>query len=423
MRILIIVLLISLGANIKAQKFNDLFEKGSLRIDYIHTATHNNEIISLDEFYHEPYWGGSEVNLIDTFNYGYYKFEMTDSISSKILYSRGYSTLSAEWTHTNEAKDNWRSFSESIIMPFPKKTIIVNIYKRNKQQDWEKLSSILVNPTNYMINSDQKTKIKSFKIHDSGKPSKKLDIVILAEGYTEQELQKFMKDAQRFTDTLLSWSPFNNYSNNINVWAVPTVSKESGTDIPGKGIYKNTYFDSHFYTFDTERYINTVKNVKIRDAAANAPYDQIYILVNTKKYGGAGIYNYYSICTADHPKSGFVFCHEFGHAFAGLADEYYSSDVSVENYYDLKKEPWEANITTLVDFDNKWKSSVNKDTKIPTEININGNNPLGAYEGGGYVEKGVYRPLPDCSMKSILHNKLCPVCSKAISDLLEFYSE
>ncbi|MCK5846930.1 MAG: peptidase M64 [Bacteroidales bacterium] len=423
MKIIAIIIITILSLNINAQDFTSTFEKGSLRIDYIHSATHNDEIISLDEFYHEPFWGGSEVNLIDTFNYGYYKFEMTDSLSGKLLYSRGYSTLCAEWTHTPEAISNWRSFSESIIMPFPRKSVIVNIYKRNKKQDWVKLSSILVNPNNYMINPIQKTKIKAFKIHDSGSPSKKLDIVILAEGYTEMEMQKFMKDAQRFTDTLLSWSPFNSHSHNINVWAVPTVSKESGTDIPGDGIYKNTYFDSHFYTFNVERYINTVKNVTIRDAAANAPYDQIYILVNTDKYGGAGIYNFYSICTADDPYSGFVFCHEFGHAFAGLADEYYSSGVSGENYYDLSKEPWEPNITTLVNFDSKWKSSINKNTKIPTEIDPNGENPLGAYEGGGYVEKGVYRPQVDCSMKSILHDEFCPVCTKAIEELLNYYSK
>jgi len=422
MRIPIILIFALITLNISAQDFDQLFDKGSLRIDYIHTATHDKEVISLDEFYHEPFWGGSTVNLIDTFNYGYYKFEMTDSISGKILYSRGYSTLSAEWSSTPEAKDNWRSFSESIIMPFPLKTVNVNIYKRNKQQQWEALSSILVNPNNYMINPIQKTKIKAFKIHNSGAPAKNLDLVILAEGYTEGELQKFMKDAQRFTDTLLSWAPFDKYSNKINVWAVPTVSEESGTDIPGTGVYKNTYFDSHFYTFGTERYINTTKNVRIRDAASNAPYDQIYILVNTDKYGGAGIYNYYSICTADNPYSGFVFCHEFGHAFAGLADEYYSSDVSVENYYDLSKEPWEANITTLVNFENKWKSDIDAATNIPTQI-TNDKKKLGAYQGGGYVEKGVYRPLPDCSMKSIRSNDFCPVCTKALVELLEFYSK
>ncbi len=422
MRYILLFIFILLSFTNIAQTFETHFTEGSLRIDYIHSATHDKEIFSLNEYYHEPYWGGSEVNLIDTFNYGYYKFEMRDSANNKLLYSRGFSTLSAEWSSTPEAKDNWRSFSESIIMPFPKNSVVVTIFSRNKDQSWKEEYNFKVNPDNYMIHQDLKTKIKAFKIHDSGSPAKSLDLVILAEGYTQQEIQKFMNDAQRFADTLFSWSPFNNYKQHINVWAVPTVSLESGTDIPGKRIYKNTYFDSHFYTFDTERYINTVKNTRIRDAAANAPYDQIYILVNTKKYGGAGIYNYYSICTADNPYSGFVFCHEFGHAFAGLADEYYSSDVSVENYYDLKSEPWESNITTLVDFDSKWKNMMNDTTKIPTQISED-KNPLGVYQGGGYVSEGVYRPLPDCSMKSIKHDDFCPVCSKAIIELLDFYSK
>ena len=423
MRNILLIIALTLALSVNAQKFNEVFDKGSLRIDYVHSATHNEEVFSLDEFYHEPYWGGSEVNLIDTFDYGYFKYEMHDIESGKLLYSKGYSTLSAEWTHTPEAKDNWRSFSESIIMPFPLKTVEVLIFKRNISQKWDKVMTVKLDPTNYMINSSLKTEVKSFKIHDSGKPSEKLDLVILAEGYTAAEMQKFMKDAQRFKDTILSWAPFNKYSSNINVWAVPTVSLESGTDIPGDGVYKNTYFDSHFYTFDTERYINTVKNVKIRDAAANAPYDQIYILVNTEKYGGAGIYNFYSICTADNPYSGFVFCHEFGHAFAGLADEYYSSDVSVENYYDLSKEPWEANITTLKNFDKKWKSMVKSTTKVPTELTDKHSHKIGAYEGGGYVEKGMYRALPDCSMKSIRYNDFCPVCTKAIENLILFNSK
>ena len=367
MKSLYIILIITLlQISLAAQDFNTFFTKGSLRLDYIHTANANTELFSLDSYFHEPFWGGSKINLIDTFEYGHYKFEVYDSSSKKLIYSRGYSTLCGEWIFTDEAKKYWRSFSESLIMPFPKNTIQIKVYKREKNQSWAEWSSLYVNPKDYNIIPQQKLKIKAFKIHDSGLPSEKLDIVLLAEGYTQNELQKFMQDAQRFKNSLLSWSPLNKYSDKINVWAVPVVSEESGTDIPGKGVYKNTHFDSHFYTFGTERYINTVNNIAIRDAAANAPYDQIYVLVNSKKYGGAGIYNFYSICTTDNEQSEFVFNHEFGHAFAGLADEYYTSDVGVEDFYDLKAEPWEPNITTLVDFDRKWKPMLNKNTPIPT---------------------------------------------------------
>ena len=204
---------------------------------------------------------------------------------------------------------------------------------------------------------------------------------------------------------------------------MPAASKQSGTDLPGKDIWKNTLFDSHFYTFGTERYLNTVNNKQVRDVAANAPYDQIYILVNSSKYGGAGIYNYYSICTADDKNSNFVFTHEFGHAFAGLGDEYYTSDVSVEDFYDLKSEPWEPNLTTLVGFDKKWKALVEEGTPIPTPATKEFKNKTGVFEGGGYVEKGVYRPALDCSMKSVKYDYFCEVCTRAIIQMVEFYAK
>lgn len=421
--IAIIIFIISIiGISADAQDFKKYFTKGSLRIDYIHTANSENELISSDAIYHEPNWGGSQVNLIDTFDYGHYKFEVFDSASASMIYSRGYSSLCGEWRYTDEAKKLWRSFSESVIMPYPLQTVNVIFYKRLKDQSWEQTSKMTVNPTDYMIIPQLKNPIKSFKIHDSGDASKKLDIVLLAEGYTQAEMQKFMNDAQRFKKYLLECAPFDAHSSDINIWAVPIVSEESGTDIPGTGVYKNTFFDSHFYTFGTERYINTVSNVAIRNAAANVPYDQIYILVNTAKYGGAGIYNYYSICTSDHLNSDFVFTHEFGHAFAGLGDEYYSSDVGVEDFYDLNSEPWEPNLTTLVQFDKKWKWMLSPETEVPTTHNEANTEQLGVFEGAGYLAKRVYRPRYDCTMKSIKLNYFCPVCTKAIVDRLNFYT-
>ena len=232
-----------------------------------------------------------------------------------------------------------------------------------------------------------------------------------------------MDDAQRFKDYLLKCAPYSSLADKINIWVVPAASKQSGTDIPGKEIWRNTLFDSHFYTFGTERYLNTVNNKQVRDVAANAPYDQIYILVNSSKYGGAGIYNYYSICTADDKNSNFVFTHEFGHAFAGLGDEYYTSDVSVEDFYDLKSEPWEPNLTTMVDFDKKWKTLVEEGIPVPTPATKEFKDKTGVFEGGGYVEKGVYRPSLDCSMKSVKYDYFCEVCTRAIIQMVEFYAK
>jgi len=406
-----------------SQDFSKYFSEGSLRFDYYHTGNSSMEMMSNDEILHEPYWGGSKVNLIDTFDYGNYKFEVYDSLSNTLVYSRGFSSLFAEWRYTPEAKIINRSFSESVIFPFPKNTVKVAFFNRQKNQLWNKQYEVYINPMTEFISNKLKIDSKNFKIHGENLPSKALDIVLLSEGYNQTEMQKFMKDAQRFRDYLINCQPFSSMSDNINIWVVPVVSEESGTDLPGKNVWKNTVFDSHFYTFGTERYLNTVNNKQLRNAAANAPYDQIYILVNSDKYGGAGIYNYYSICTADDKYSDFVFTHEFGHAMAGLGDEYYTSDVSVEDFYELKSEPWEPNLTTLVNFDKKWKSMVNDSISIPTPPETKFKNVVGAFEGGGYVEKGVYRPVFDCSMKSVIYNKFCPVCTKAIINMINFYSK
>jgi len=200
-------------------------------------------------------------------------------------------------------------------------------------------------------------------------------------------------------------------------------SEQSGTDIPGDSIWKNTILNTHFYTFNSERYLTTRDVKQIRDLAAYAPYDQIYILVNSKKYGGGGIYNYYNLCTSDNEYAEQVFTHEFGHAFAALADEYHYGSDNAEEIYNLSVEPWQVNITTLVDFESKWKNMVDKDTPIPTPDTEEHKNKVGAFEGAGYVSKKIYRPVYDCKMRSNKTNEFCPVCLKAVTEMLKFYSE
>ena len=404
-----------------SQDFEKYFYESSLRIDYIHTANHNNEIISYDEMFHEPFWGGSKVNLIDTFDYGYYKYEVFDFESGEIIYSRAFNTLCEEWMYTDEAKNIYRSFSETIIIPYPKEKIKIYIHKREKDGKWSILSERNINPKDYMIKPQKDFNCIMDSTHYVTISSKALDIVILAEGYTIREIEKFKSDAKRFSNYLFGCKPFDEFEENINIWALAGISEESGTDIPGDSIYKNTLFDSHFYTFGEERYLNTLNNKQVRNIASQVPYDQIYILVNTDKYGGSGIFNYYSICTSDHKHSNFVFVHEFGHSFAALSDEYYTSSVAVEDYYDLNCEPWTPNLTTLVDFDSKWKHLLDKNTPIPTPAVNENIDKIGVYEGGGYVEKGIYRPKIECTMKSVRYNDFCPVCNEAIVKMLMFY--
>jgi hypothetical protein len=419
-----IILLILLALTIGAQaQFKDHFKNKTLRIDYIHSGNSVEEDYELDTLYTEKYWGGSKTNLIDKFNYGNYKFEVYDAETNKLLYSRAYSSLFREWQATPEAEGNYKAFDETIVLPYPKSPVNISFYSRNKDLSWDKEFILPLNPKIRDVKKNKQNKFRKSKIHYSGKPNDKLDIVIIAEGYTEEEMEKFKNDCERFKGYILESEPYKQNKDKINIWAVNSISEESGTDLPGDDIWKNTVVGTNFYTFGSERYLTTEDMKSVRDVAANAPYDQIFILVNHEKYGGGGIYNYYSLGTSDNPAGDFLFQHEFGHAFAGLADEYYTSDVAVEDFYPLDVEPWEPNISTLVDFNSKWQNMIRVDTPVPTPATEEFEYTIGVYEGGGYVAKGVFRPYIDCTMKSVKYDAFCPVCKRAIQRMIDFYAE
>ncbi len=403
--------------------FDDYFENKTLRIDYFHTGNDATDIYSIDELIEEPYWGGSKVNLIDIFNYGKYKFLVYDTESNTLIYSYTYNTLFSEWQTTNEAKTTYKSFSETVTMPFPKKPVRCEFYTRNKKGIFEKKFEYAINPKNYFIIKERRQTYPKTDILNSGNPAVKVDIVVIPEGYTDKEMDLFIRDAQKFAEYLFNARPYKQNKDKFNIWAIKAPSRESGTDIPGKGIWKNTLVSSSFYTFDTERYLMTGDNKDLRDVASNAPYDQIYIIANSDKYGGGAIYNHYAVSVNNNPYAEYIFTHEFGHSFAGLGDEYYDSETSYNDFYPLDVEPPDPNLTTLVNFDSKWKNLIEKATPVPTPNDPKYKGKVGVFEGGGYVTKGVFRPAYDCTMKSISVDNFCPVCTRAIEKMIEFYSK
>ncbi len=403
--------------------FETFFEDKSLRMDYLIAGSSEASTVFFKQFKEEPFWGGSTKNMIDKFNLGDYRILMRDSASGKLLYTRGFSSLFYEWQDTEQAKITERSFYESVVMPFPKQTVHLKIQVRDNENKFVDLYQTYANPTNYFVVKDKCDKYKVLKIHNSGNHHKKLDVVILPEGYTKAEMGKFKDDCERFVDYFFEVEPFKSNKNKVNFWAVNAPSEESGTDIPGSGVWKNTILNSNFYTFGIERYLTTSDINSVRNLAAYAPYDQIYILVNTSKYGGGGIFNYYNLCGSNIRSAREVFTHEFGHAFAALADEYAYGSTKAEDLYNLEVEPWMVNISTLADFDLKWKDLVENDTPIPTPNSSAYKNKVGAFEGGGYVAKKIYRPSDNCKMKSNSTNNFCPVCYRAVYELLLFYSE
>ncbi|AVM49233.1 M64 family metallopeptidase [Capnocytophaga sp. oral taxon 878] len=393
----------------------------SLRIDFnLLTDAQHTEVL-FQQLKKEPYWGGSHTNLISP-NLGTLRLQLFDG--NQLVYSKGFNSLSNEWAAIKEAKTEKRLFYHAMQVPFPLKPLTVHIDLRDHNGQFQTIAKQIINPNDYFIKEETPVSYPVKKLLHNGDAAKKVDLAILSEGYTSSQMDKFYADAQRMTDYMFTIPPFSQLKNDFNIYAIAVPSQESGTDVPGKNIYKNTAFHSSFYTFDQERYLTTNSLKEIADAAALVPYDQLYILVNTSTYGGGGFYNHLNLGTADHELSEKVYIHEFGHGFVGLADEYYYEwDPTFQDMYNLKIEPWEENITTLVDFGSKWKDMVKKKTPIPTPRIPKYLNEVGAFEGGGYLTKGMYSPVQDCRMKSNEPKGFCPVCERAIRRVVKFYTE
>ena len=417
--IILILCLCSLGISAK-DAFDKYFTNKTLRIDFALSGNAQFQAAAIQQLREEPVWGGPKKNLIDKFGYGGYFVNVFDKQSGELIYSRGLNTLFEEWLTTEEAKTETQSWTNSIAVPFPKAPVVVEITARDKaDMQFHSLLKSNIDPSGIAIDRSPLKANTVTQIQYKGDSSEKVDMVFLAEGYTAVEQDKFLADAKRFTEALFQTPPYTTRREDFNIWAVQLVSEESGMDVSGKGVFKNTALNSGYYTFGVDRYLTTRDMKSIRDAVWNVPCDAIFILVNTDTYGGGGMYNLYAMGTADNKQTEHIFVHELGHSLAGLADEYYTSEVAYQDFYNLKYEPWEPNITTLVDFDSKWKNLLPKGTTIPTLPEEK--DEIGVYEGGGYMAKGIYRPMEHCMMHD--YAPFCPACSRAILRMIDYLTD
>jgi hypothetical protein len=423
MKIIGLLSAVLLCASASAQSAYDTFFTGKrLRIDFALSGNIDTQSAALVQLREEPVWGGPRKNLVDPFDYGGYEVKAFLKTDGKLVYSRGFNTLFEEWRVTDQAAKETQAWINSVVMPFPKDAITVVLLARNRRTNGkDTLASFEVDPASIFIDRGKLKDNPTVDIQTKGEPSEKVDLTFVAEGYTAAEKEKFYADARRFTDSLFVTPPYTGRREDFNVRAVFIESQESGTDFSGKGVFVNTALNSGFYTFGTDRYLTTPDMKSIRDAIWNVPTDAIFVLVNSKVYGGGGMYNFYAIGTADNARTINVFVHEFGHSFAGLADEYYESETSYNDFYNLKFEPWEPNITTLADFGSKWKSMVAAGTPVPTPPDGQYKDKVGAFEGGGYLAKGIYRPAVHCMMKDL--TPFCPVCRNAILRMIDFLAD
>jgi hypothetical protein len=435
-----------------------------MRLDYFHSGTTKEEHFARDRVVSDGIWGGSKKSLLDDLKLGLYFYEVIDKESRTLLYSRGFASVFGEWQSIPEASEVWGTFHESVRLPWPKKPVTIILKKRDSSNLFTTIWKTDIDPASRQVNpADLVQDNKIDIIAENGPPDQKVDIIILGDGYSKGEMEKFRKDAVRLSGYLMNTEPFRSRSKDFNIRAVETPGETSGVNKPHHNIFRRTPLSVHYSTFDSERYALTFDNRTVRDVASAVPYDLMVILINERTYGGGGIYNLYSTVSADNKFAEYMMIHEMGHQIAALADEYYTSPVSYE-VPEVKVEPWEPNITALLDKNNlKWKDLVEESTPLPTPWNKaefdkegyaiqkerdslrtamvpetvmedlftrqmeeenryfakeNYKDKVGAFEGAGYMAKGLYRPQVDCIMYT-RHLTFCQVCSRSISRVID----
>lgn len=407
-----------------AQVFNDYFSDKTLRVDYIFNGNSSKQNICLDGLSVLPSWAGRRHHLSELPLQGNGQITVRDIADNKIIYKTSFSSLFQEWLETDEAKEVTKGFENTFLLPFPLKPVEVEITLLDPRRNVYASMKHNVTPNDILIQQKGNTHITPHKyLQKSGELDKCIDVAILAEGYTPDEMETFYQDATIACESLFSHEPFKSMKKRFNIVAVASPSQDSGVSVPRLGDWKHTAVGSHFSTFYSDRYLTTTHVKAIHDALAGIPYEHIIILANTEEYGGGGIYNSYTLTTAHHPKFRPVVVHEFGHSFGGLADEYFYDNDVMTDTYPLDVEPWEQNISTRIDFAAKWEDMLAKGTPVPTPTDMNKKYPVGVYEGGGYSAKGIYRPSDDCRMRTNEYPTFCPVCQRAIRRVIEFYTD
>lgn len=419
---ILLLLVLVLSIHIKAQDFNQFFENKTLRLDYVFGGNNEKQLILLDEMVSYPQWAGRTHHLTKNNLRGNGQIHVYDAETNQLIYTKSFSTLFQEWLSTEEAKNISRSFENVFLVPFPKNEARIEVVLFDDEgKEKDKLIQKF-DPNDILIHKKGVEEITPYEyIHKAKNQKNAINVAFVAEGYKKEEMKEYIKAAQIATKELLSYKPFNKYADYFNFIAVKNPSKDSGVSVPHEDSWKNTAVDAHFDTFYAERYLTTNHVEKVHDILAGIPYQFIIVLANTDTYGGGGIYNFYTLTTAKNEQFKPVVVHEFGHSFAGLGDEYFYPGDVLSNLISNHSEPWEPNITTLIDFESKWKDMLKKGTPIPTPISDYSKYPIGVYEG--LPGKAIYTSGLECRMKTNQAPSFCQVCQRAIEKMILYYLE
>jgi hypothetical protein len=459
------------AARAAAADFDALFTGRTMRLDVFHSGTATEEHVAVDRVRVEGTWPGSRTRLVDDTNLGKYLLVVVDLSDQRVLYSRGLSSIYGEWETTGEARDGtWRTIHESFRFPEARGRVQVSLRKRSDDGSFREIFSTVIEPSSRFVDRSAPAPVgELIEVLSNGDPAAKVDLLILGDGYSAGDRERFRADVGRAASALFAVEPFAGRRDDFNVRAIFTPSAERGISRPRAGIWRWSPLGLSYNSFDSERYVLSFSNERIREIAAQVPYDALILLANSDKYGGGGILNLWMTAAAGSAQFDYLVVHEFGHSFAGLADEYYTSEVSYEDFTAPGTEPWEPNVTALLDPARlKWRDLVADDTPLPTpwdkqqydEVSLDLQerrqkmrargaseeemdsyfaevkaitapmlaneryaDRVGAFEGAGYQARGLYRPATDCIMFTRNPNSFCPVCTRAIERVIALYAE
>ena len=410
------------AASVVSEEFSRNFADSTLRIDCIVAGNDSVSQVFLARQKKLKGWAGRRHNLAEIPYVGNGIVTVCDSLSGDTIYRHSFSTLFREWQSTDEARTTSKAFENSFLVPLPRRAALITVELLDNRHERVASNTHLFSPDDILVEPAHNPAPAPYHyIHRGADPEKAIDIAILAEGFKADEMGAFNAKALEAMEALFSHEPFKSRREDFNIVVVETPSVDSGMSVPRENNWKNTAFNSNFDTFYSDRYLTTGNVFRIMDSIDHVPYEHIIILANSDVYGGGGIYNSYTLTTTGHDRFRPVVVHEFGHSFGGLADEYFYEGDVMEDSYPFDVEPWEPNITTLVDFDSKWKPLLKEGTPVPTPVEKAKKYPVGVYEGGGYSFKNIYRPADHCRMRDNDTPDFCPACRRAIDTLIDFY--
>lgn len=421
----LVALSISLVANAQ-DKFEQYFCDSTLRIDYILSGNLHSQSIALDGLSRMPGWWGKRQNLTHIPVHGAATITMRLAATGEVIYHHTFSTLFQEWLDLDDAKLSPKAFECVELVPMPRDSVTIEVKLFNNRQQVTASIKHSVSPRDCTIRRIGENDVAPYVVlNEPDDPERAINVAFVAEGYTQEQMQDYLADCRKGVEGLFSYEPYKSMRGRFRVTAVCTPSRHCGPSIPSEVVWHNTAIGSSFDTFGMARYLTTLRIKQMHDVMAGTPYEHIIAMVNTDRYGGGGIYNTLNLLMTKHKLFIEVLVHEFGHSFAGLADEY-AYEGEEPNDYPLDVEPWAPNITTLVDFGSKWKSMLPKNEIFVARHTSDDNldtSTMGLYEGAGCVLKGVYRPCPNCMMRTLKVPVFCPVCTRTIQEIIDFYTK